>query len=350
MTLKHAVEHPPRRTRDFDADTPSDYPSTMATSEMLQELIRAHVSGDTDRFRQIALQVAAREARVGHRVVAGKIRDLIEHDEPVQAPIPLARAPRDLRNILAVSYPDVPLDHVVLRGAPAVAVDRLLAEHHGRARLAEWGLTPRRHLLFHGPPGTGKTMTASAVAAEISLPLIRIRVETLFSRYMGETAALLTDVFEQAGAQRGVYLFDEFDAIAKQRGDTQDVGEARRIVSTFLQLLDADEGESLIIAATNTREVLDEALFRRFDDVVLFGLPDEPARAHLLALLTASHGLTDSSRSALARQAAGLSHAEITRAVTDAVKAVVLSGRRKLRKADVAAALAEMTDRRAPAA
>jgi SpoVK/Ycf46/Vps4 family AAA+-type ATPase len=322
------------------------YASSMATSEMLQELIRAHVSGDADRFRQIALQVAAREARVGHRVVAGKIRDLVELEEPVLPPTPIVRAPRDLRNILAVSYPEVALDRVVLEGEAAVVIDRLLAEHHGRARLAEWGLQPRRRLLFHGPPGTGKTMTASAVAAELSLPLFRVRVETLFSRYMGETAALLTDVFDQATAQRGVYLFDEFDAIAKQRGDTQDVGEARRIVSTFLQLLDADESESLIIAATNTREVLDQALLRRFDDVALFDLPGEEAREHLLGLLTASHGLTQPSRRVLAREAEGLSHAEITRAVTDAVKAVVLSGRRRLRKADVSLALAEMVERR----
>ena len=322
------------------------YASSMATSEMLQELIRAHVSGDADRFRQIALQVAAREARVGHRVVAGKIRDLVELEEPVLPPTPIVRAPRDLRNILAVSYPEVALDRVVLEGEAAVVIDRLLAEHHGRARLAEWGLRPRRRLLFHGPPGTGKTMTASAVAAELSLPLFRVRVETLFSRYMGETAALLTDVFDQATAQRGVYLFDEFDAIAKQRGDTQDVGEARRIVSTFLQLLDTDESESLIIAATNTREVLDQALLRRFDDVALFDLPGEEAREHLLGLLTASHGLTQPSRRVLAREAEGLSHAEITRAVTDAVKAVVLSGRRRLRKADVSLTLAEMVERR----
>ena len=225
-------------------------------------------------------------------------------------------------------------------------IDRLLAEHHGRARLAEWGLKPRRHLLFHGPPGTGKTMTASAIAAELSLPLFRVRVETLFSRYMGETAALLTDVFDQGASQRGVYLFDEFDAIAKQRGDTQDVGEARRIVSTFLQLLDADESDSPVIAATNTRDVLDAALFRRFDDVALFDLPGEEAREQLLGLLTASHGLTQASRRVLAREADGLSHAEITRAVTDAVKAVVLSGRRRLRKGDVSLALAEMLDRR----
>jgi len=157
----------------------------MATSEMLQELIRAHVSGDADRFRQIALQVAAREARVGHRVVAGKIRDLVERDEPVLPPTPIVRAPRDLRNILAVSYPEIALDRVVLEGEAAVVIDRLLAEHHGRSRLAEWGLQPRRRLLFHGPPGTGKTMTASAVAAELSLPLFRVRVETLFSRYSG---------------------------------------------------------------------------------------------------------------------------------------------------------------------
>jgi SpoVK/Ycf46/Vps4 family AAA+-type ATPase len=317
----------------------------MATSEMLQELIRAHVAGDVDRFRQIAMQVAAREARVGHRVVAGKIRDLLEHEAPVEAPTPLARAPRDLRAVLAVGYPEVGLDRVVLEGAAAGVIARLLAEHHARSRLAEWGLEPRRRLLFHGPPGTGKTMTAAAVAAELSLPVLRVRVETLFSRYMGETAGLLSEVFDQAGRQRGVYLFDEFDAIGKHRADAQDVGEARRIVSTFLQLLDSDESDSVIIAATNAREVLDAALFRRFDDVAQFDLPSEQARARLLGLLTASHRLSAASRQSLARNAAGLSHAEITRAVTDAVKTMVLSGRRRLRKSDISQALTEMLER-----
>jgi SpoVK/Ycf46/Vps4 family AAA+-type ATPase len=313
---------------------------------MLQELIRAHVSGDADRFRRIALQVAAREARAGHRLVAGRIRDLVEDagDAP-PAPTPIARPPRDLAGLLEVSYPEVPLANVVLEGEAETVVARLLSEHHARASLAEWGLYPRRRLLFYGPPGCGKTMTASAIATELALPLMRVRVETLFSRYMGETAAVLNEIFEQAQRQRGVYLFDEFDAIAKHRSDDRDVGEARRVVSAFLQLLDGDQSESLMIAATNERQALDPALFRRFDDVALFDAPSESARVRLLSLLTASHGFSESTRRALAKHSAGLTDAEITRAVTDAVKAMVLDKRKRLRKADVEAALDEIARR-----
>ncbi len=320
----------------------------MATSEMIQELIRAHVAGDSERFRQVALQVAARESRAGHRLVAGRIRDLMDQATggetvaPESAPTPIVRPPRDLQGILAVRYPSENLHDIILEGGTKHSMDRLLEECRGEQELREWGLIPRRRLLFHGPPGCGKTLAATVIAGELGLPLLRVRVETLFSRFMGETASLLAEVFDQAERKRGVYLFDEFDAIGKHRADENDVGEARRIVSTFLQLLDSDEASSLIIAATNERGALDRALFRRFDDVVPFQPPSDKALRQLLELRTASHGFSSRVIGELARKARGLSYADVTTAVTNAVKAMVLDDRRELRKADVVAALEDI--------
>jgi SpoVK/Ycf46/Vps4 family AAA+-type ATPase len=322
----------------------------VASAELIQELIRAHVGRDDERFRRIALQLAAREARSGHRVVASRIRDLLEEDdhpglEP-DLPTPIARPSRDLRTILDLVSPEDQLEDLVLEGTTAVAFDRVLVEQHAAGKLAQWSLSPRRKLLLHGPPGCGKTLSARVLAGELGLPLMRIRVETLFSRYLGETASVLAAIFDEMASRRAVYLFDEFDAIGKQRADDADVGEAKRIVSTFLQLLDADRSTALIVAATNQREVLDEALFRRFDDVVPFELPSIDALARLLALRTASYGIPTKEQRELAESAGGLSFADVTRAIEDAAKTMVLNDRKRLIAEDIAIALSDIRRRR----
>jgi ATP-dependent 26S proteasome regulatory subunit len=163
---------------------------------------------------------------------------------------------------------------------------------------------------------------------------------------MGETAALLSEVFAQAAHKRGVYLFDEFDSIGKHRADDNDVGEARRIVSTFLQLLDADESDSLLIAATNEHGAIDAALFRRFDDVVPFRLPEERGLQSLLRLRTSSYGFNEKTITDLTRKAQGLSYADVTVAVINAVKSMVLDGRSELQPEDVASAIEEIASLR----
>lgn len=325
----------------------------MAASELVQELIRAHVAGDGERFRTIALQLAANEARVGHRRVAGRIRDLVDEDKErgksrPAAPTPLARPPRDLRGLLVTTYPKERLKDIILDEAPGRVLQRVLQEHRSRVLLSEHGLGPRRKMLFYGPPGCGKTLAAAVIAGELALPLVRIRVETIFSRFLGETAGLLADVFQEMERVRGVYLFDEFDAIARHRAEQQDVGEAKRVVSTFLQLLDGDASESLIVAATNITEQIDRAVFRRFDDVVEFPLPDVSQLERLLAMRTAATGLPRTALGRLAKDASGLSYADVARAVDDARKSMVLERRRRLGVGDVRSTLAELRKRPLP--
>jgi SpoVK/Ycf46/Vps4 family AAA+-type ATPase len=312
----------------------------MASSELIQELIRAHVDRNDQRFNTVALQLAAREARAGHRLVAGRIRDLLDEAGVAQqtqapSPTPIARTSDDLRSVLAVSYPREKLGDIVLEGGLVDVLPRLLEEHRSREALEQFGLQPRRRLLLHGPPGCGKTLSASVLAGELGLPLLRVRIETLFSRYLGQTAAMLTSIFEEMQRVRGVFLFDEFDALGRARFSSSDVGEASRVVSTFLQLVDADQSGSLIVAATNGVGEVDSATFRRFDDVVNVPLPNHDALVRLLQLRTTGQRIVAATVDATARELEGLSFAEADRAVTEARKTMVLAGRRRLSSDDL---------------
>lgn len=328
----------------------------MAASEMIQELIRAHVEQNDARFRTVALQLAAREARNGHRLVAGRIRDLMDQAtadaaQPVVAPMPgptpLARPSEDLRSVIAASYPKERLGEIVLTSDLAEVLPRILVEHRSRAELDRFGLEPRRRLLLHGPPGCGKTLSAAVLAGELGLPLLRVRIEALFSRYLGQTSALLASVFEEMNRVRGVYLFDEFDALGRQRFAGNDVGEASRVVSTFLQLIDVDESDSLIVAASNGVSEVDEAIFRRFDDVVEVPLPAADALVELLRLRTRGQRLSRRLFDLLADELDGLSFAEAARVVTEARKTMVLEGRDKLCEQDFAVAIGQVKRRHA---
>ncbi|MDQ2761472.1 MAG: ATP-binding protein [Actinomycetota bacterium] len=322
----------------------------MASSELIQELIRAHVDRNDQRFKTVALQLAAREARAGHRLVAGRIRDLLDEAgvaQQTQAPsaTPITRTSEELRSVLAVSYPREKLGDIVLEGALVEVLPRLLEEHRSRDVLEKFGLLPRRRLLLHGPPGCGKTLSASVLAGELGLPLLRVRIETLFSRYLGQTATMLTSIFEEMQRVRGVFLFDEFDALGRARFSASDVGEASRVVSTFLQLVDADESGSLIVAATNGFGEVDSATFRRFDDVVEVPLPSRDALIRLLRLRTTGQPMVAAVIDAVATDLEKLSFAEADRVVIEARKTMVLAGRRRLCRTDLVDAATSVRSR-----
>jgi len=317
---------------------------------MIQELIRAHVEDNPKRFRTVALQLAAREARNGHRVMAGRIRDLVDAELapealPMPAPTPLARPSEDLRSVLGSEYRSETIGDIVLVGDLVEVLPRVLLEQRSRDLLDRFALTPRRRILLHGPPGCGKTLAAAVLAGELGLPLMRVRIETLFSRYLGQTAALLNGVFEEMRRVRGVFLFDEFDALGRERFASNDVGEASRIVSTFLQLLDSDDSEAVIVAATNGVGEIDRAAFRRFDDVALMPLPSTAAIGELLRLRTRGHRISVAHLTAIAESLDGLSFADAERTVTEALKTMALDGRKRLANEDLQSASARARGR-----
>jgi len=184
---------------------------------------------------------------------------------------------------------------------------------------------PRHKLLLVGPPGSGKTMTAAALAGELNIGLFTIQLDGVITHFLGETAAKLRIVFDALAKTRGVYLFDEFDAIGGKRGATNDIGEARRILNSFLQFIDQDTSDSIIIAATNHPELLDRALYRRFDDVIEYDLPSPELVRQLIENRLASFPTKNLDWKALQRHAGGLNCADLTRACDEAAKEFVLS-------------------------
>lgn len=307
----------------------------MATAEQIKALLRCHAEGDDARFLAIAMQVAALEARQGHVKLASELRALIDQAKergPLPprptAPTPLAQPRGDLAGVLSVEYPKTRLAQMVLAPETRQRLERVLREHRQAEKLRSHGLAARHRVLLVGPPGSGKTMTAAALAGELGVPLFTIVLEALITKFMGETAAKLRLVFDAIRATRGVYLFDEFDAIGGRRTAGNDVGEIRRVLNSFLQLLEQDESGSLIVAATNHAQLLDPALFRRFDDVLEYDVPTaELAERAMRGRL----GPFDTSKLAWKRAVAAakdLSYADIARACEDAAKVAVLEDSR----------------------
>lgn len=319
----------------------------MATAEQIKSLLKSYINGDGEQFLTVSMQVAAHAARRGQSRFAQDVRDLIDDAKrrasgPTFRPVvPIARPAGELADLIEASYPQTRLADMVLDQPGLQSLHRVVKEYRQQDKLRSHGMSARRKLLLVGPPGSGKTMTASALAGELKLPLLAARLDGLITKFMGETAAKLRLVFDAMVATRGVYLFDEFDAIGSDRGRRNDVGEMRRVLNSFLKFLEADDSDSLILAATNHEDVLDPALFRRFDDVVRYGLPDpgqiEQAARNRLNTFDLNAVGWDEVRSA----AAGLSYADVSRACMEAAKAAVLEDRERITTVDLLAALRE---------
>lgn len=222
------------------------------------------------------------------------------------------------------------LDEIVLVEETKFQIRQFLEEYAKRDQLAQFGLKPKLKILFFGPPGNGKTFCAEIVAVELGLPLLYVRFDSLITSYLGETAVNLRRVFDYANAHNGVLFLDEFDVIGKSRDDHEDVGELKRVVNSFLQLLDNYVGASPIIAATNYEKLLDYALWRRFDDLIYFPQATEPQLAQYLRLKLVAIPSQDFDVETAAALCRGLSYADVARALTQAIKSVVLMGKKKL--------------------
>jgi len=320
----------------------------MASSEQLKALLKSHIDGDEARFYSVAMQVAAHEAKVGHGKLAEELRALIDSAKarrPAEAiarkPTPISQPRGELSSLLEVSYPHARLTDMILEQSVENRLKRIIKEQRNFGKIREHGLHPRRKLLLVGPPGTGKTMTASVLAGELGIPLFLVRLDALITKYMGETAAKLRQVFDSIRDVRGIYFFDEFDAIGSQRGLTNDVGEIRRVLNSFLQMIEQDNSNSLIIAATNHPEILDYALFRRFDDVVEYGLPTVSQIVAVLKNRLSRFSRAIKNWEDIASKGEGLSYADITRAAEDTIKDAIIHDRVTVSDRDVACNLEE---------
>lgn len=323
-------------------------------ADILKLLLQSHAEGDESTFRKAALQLAAAESAAGHVRIAEEIRAIIGKLPPTtirkQGPVVDIATPRgDLADILEGGHRDERLRDIVLGDNARQTLLRVISENRSRARLERFGVSPRRRLLFHGPPGCGKTLAAAVLAGEMGLPLMTVRFDALFSRFLGATAVQLRAIFSEMPRRPGVYLFDEFDSVGKARGDAQDVGEMNRVVTAFLQLVDADTSGSLLVAATNHVELLDRAVFRRFDVIVAFDKPTRDRIADLMKLRLSTVGLSPKAANGFAGNVEGWSFADIARACDDAVRTMALDDRDEITEGDLALALEELKRRSLPA-
>lgn len=325
----------------------------MATADQLKALVRSHGEGDDSHFYAVAMQVAAQAARKGHNRLAEELRDLVDAAREQSrkrpgAPVPVVRPRGELAGLLSASYPEARLPDMALHPPVRIQLDRLLIEQRNRDQLRHRGFEPVRKVLLIGPPGTGKTMAASAIAGELDLPLFASRLDGLITKFMGETAAKLRLVFDAIAETRGVYFFDEVDAVASDRLAGNDVGEIRRVLNSFLQFLEQDASDSLILAATNHPRLLDVAVFRRFESVIRFTLPEADEVRELIKNRLSTMSLRGISWPRVLDAAEGLSHADISMACDKAAKDAILQGQKTVGTQALVDALADRHPTPAP--
>ena len=295
----------------------------MASSDQVKSLIKAHLDQNDEKFKTVILQIAASEAKQGHEIVARELKQYADK---------LAHSKRNIvrmngvNSMFLTSMPNDSLADLIVSEDLEERIQRILQEYRNKNKLRQYGYCNRRKILLEGNPGTGKTFTASVIASELEMPLYIVQMDKVVTKFMGETSAKLRQIFDSVDATTGVYLFDEFNAIGADRSLDNEVGEARRILNSFLQFIEQDESDSIIVAATNNQKILDQALFRRFDDVLHYSMPSEREVIRLFDLKLGVYSPGFVPEEKLITAAKELSHAEIVRVCDDAIKDSILSG------------------------
>jgi SpoVK/Ycf46/Vps4 family AAA+-type ATPase len=321
----------------------------MSEGRIIRELLKTHVGHDEDGFRRAAKDLIERERTLNHRVLADDLERILVNGtngnglKSAGNPGIPWEIPKDKDKgypLLHVSRPEIPWERLVLSPSPMRELETVVDENHRRDLLLSGGLKPKQKVLFVGPPGCGKTLAASVMSAALHWPLAVVRLDTVVSSFLGETATNLRRIFDFINLDRFVVLFDEFDALGKERDRGQEHGELQRVVTALLQLIDGYHGESLMVFATNHQFMLDSALWRRFDSIVPFELPKEQDRLLMLRLFFRSFGHTDEQLKALARATDGASGSDVEWLTTEIMRRLLLDGRKQMEKHDTDDALA----------
>jgi hypothetical protein len=315
----------------------------MPSGKVLRQLIKAGATGDTSAFRQVSEEVIRDERLKQHHLLANDLEKILYGNSKPLASNSLSRlmpaVPTDKERglpLLDIRQPQRSLEELVLPRLPQAAIEELLEEHRRQDVLRTYGLRASSKVLFFGPPGCGKTLAAEVIACELDLPLAIVRLDAMVSSYLGETSANLRKVFDFIDQYPLVALFDEFDALGKERADDSEHGELRRVVNAVLQMMDAYQGKSLLIAATNHEQILDSAVWRRFDDTLEFPLPDSKLLPQVLQLkLRGVRRQFETDATEVVDIFKGLSPADVERIVRRAVKRMILKNQEFLSVKDL---------------
>jgi SpoVK/Ycf46/Vps4 family AAA+-type ATPase len=323
-------------------------------ADIVKRIVRAIADGSQGDLDRLARKVIELERQSGHTKLADQLEAILTRPRRLKnghAPatdserglkeLPLSRRHGEL---LATLIPREALEHhMVLPAVTEERFARIEREYAARERLGVYGLRPRRTILLYGPPGCGKSLGAKRLAWNTGLPLLKVRFDALVSSYFGESAANLRSVFVAAKERPCVLLLDECDFIARSRINSKDIGEASRIVNSLLQLMEEYDAPGLLVATTNVESSLDEALFRRFDDVFQVPLPGPEEIEKLLKMtLSAVHVSERIAWQYVVEKLAGASAAMVVKAAQDAAKAAVLSGQKTVTESLLKSAVAEL--------
>lgn len=308
----------------------------MAKGSDLKKLFQSFNEGDQEKFRSIAFDIIEEERKKNHYQLADDLQRILNSTSLKQLKKAetnfnnnfLHLLPKDKDsnyNLVDVKTSKLLLSDLVLEDFISTNIKDLIREYENSEILESYGLKSRNRYLFCGPPGCGKTMTAQAIAGELNLPILYTRFDSIVSSYLGETASNLRKIFDFIEKGTWVLFFDEFDAISKQRDSIDEHGELKRVVNSFLQLLDNYSGNSIIIAATNHQQLLDEAIWRRFDEVILFEKPNKIQINELLKKHLRRFPCSELNYIELVEQLEGFAHADIERIVLNTIRTAIIN-------------------------
>lgn len=311
----------------------------MTDIEKLKKLFLAHKSNSDSEFNRIAESIIADHQVSNQHTVAMELRKALGGNDFEKnakksflsnALKPINSDISTLKNLIVFKDANLDSSRLILSERAKVELERLILEQHKYDQLKNYGLAPKNKLLFWGPPGNGKTLTAQYVAYELGLPFGILQLSSVISSFLGDTASNIQKVFDFIESNPMVLLIDEVDSIAKSRDDANDVGELKRVVNSLLQSIDGLKNtRSIVIAATNHHGLLDQAVWRRFDTVVEFPLPDKSQRAEFLRKFLNGVALSTSIDKVTA-QTEGLAIYDIEKIIREAIKTMILSGQNSL--------------------
>lgn len=307
----------------------------MTNSELIKQLFLSFNSKDDDAFMQAARAYIEREKRKKHTIVAKDLEKALYQtsanggaQKRFKNILPVPRDTEKGFPLLEIPHFDVDFDALLLSERVKNQLERIMLEFKNTDVLASYNLEHKKKILLCGKPGTGKTFSVQAISSVLHIPVVYIRFDAIISSYLGETAGNLRKVFDFIENSTWIVLFDEFDIIGKNRDDHHEHGEIKRVVNNFLQMLDNVKGDSLLFAATNHQNILDSAIWRRFDAVIDYELPDEVTREKLF-----EHYLKPLKRdkkldlNQVAKQSKGYSPADIKMIAIEALKSAIIDQR-----------------------
>ncbi|MBM6996091.1 ATP-binding protein [Paenibacillus sp. DXFW5] len=314
----------------------------MARGDLLKKLFSSFKHDDRNGFINIANELIEDERKKNHGILAEELRMILfdgntiyrKNLDTISKPS-IPKDPDKDVSLVEVIYPDKYFNDLILPKEKLKVLESILRDFRNWDVLISNGVYPSRKILFYGPPGCGKTLSAHAIASELGIPMLYVRFDAVVSSFLGETASNIRKVFDYAKNDNWVIFFDEFDAIGRSRNDYSEHGEIKRVVNTFLQQLDSFKGRSLIITATNFEKSLDYALWRRFDETLNFEMPSSEEKLRLCELLMRHYkGPTHIFEQYLS-QMDNFSHSDINKMCQTVMKECILDGRKMFTKSDI---------------